>query len=447
MLPHAPETLVRATQSVCPTCVKPLDARVVESDGAVYLRKECPEHGPSECLLSRHPWYYAGLDRYYFAIMDREWPQRDYMVRMTEKCNLQCPICLAAATPQVQPPATPDFDVDRLDAFFDAHPGQRFKIDLISAEPTLRADLPDVMRHIKSRGHIVALHTNGIRLANRAYLKELRDAGMDEVHLQMDGFDDEAYMKLRGARLTKNKQQVLDNLEALDVATDLVMVIMPRANEDEIPRVLDYCRDKTFVRELFLLGTRPLGYFRESEDLLMPDQVIDLLGARSGGLVRRRDVFRFQKLYFALLSLLGVRKCLYVQHYLLVRDRRRDWIPVAELFDWAGIERVLDELPRLQGAPTWRRALWAVRLLWRLADRRAFRFALDFAGLALHLKFGWNLGGLPRRVLMLGFITACDPHNVDYEVTVNCGKGEISMDEGVHPSSAHANIDRERGWR
>ncbi len=258
------EILIRETSSVCPECLAELPARVVEEDGSVYLRKHCPQHGPSECLLSRHAWYYGALDRYFSAVMPREKVrQRDYLVRVNERCNLQCPICLASAADQGgAAPATPDMDLTRLCAFMDSRPPGSLKIDLISAEPTLREDLPEMLRAIKARRHISSLHTNGLRLAERAYLRTLKEAGLDEVFLQMDGFDDQAYMRIRGARLARQKLQILENLEAEGVATSLVMVVMPGCNEAEIPKVLEYARTRPFIREVMFLGTRALGYFR-----------------------------------------------------------------------------------------------------------------------------------------------------------------------------------------
>ena len=55
-----------------------------------------------------------------------------------------------------------------------------------------------------------------------------------------------------------------------------------------------------------------------------------------------------------------------------------------------------------------------------------------------------NLKQVPSRFLLLGFITACDPHNFDSQVAINCGKGELSVDGGFVDSGAVANVDRER---
>lgn len=441
------ETLIRQTWSVCPECLEELPARVVEDGGAVYLRKDCPEHGASECLLSRHAWYYEALDRYYFSVMPEEIRQRDYLIRVNERCNLKCPICLASAVDTKDgPPPTPDMELERLEAFMDTHPPKSLKIDLISAEPTLRQDLPEILRAIKKRGHISSLHTNGLRLADRDYLRTLKAAGLDEVFLQMDGFDDEAYLKIRGARLARTKVRILENLEAEGVATSLVMVVMPGCNESEIPKVLDYAASRPFIREVMFLGTRALGYFRGNEELLMPDQVIDLVEELCGGLCPRPEVFRFQKLYFALLSVLGVRKCLYVQHYLLVRDREAGgFVNLDRFIDWKKVEPILDELPRTPRTLLGRLA-WLFRLGLALLSPRALRLLPDFLSLLIRLKFGWRLRRLPFRPLLIGYITACDPINLDRKVGQHCGKGELAMDLGLHESGSDANIERERMW-
>ena len=67
----------------------------------------------------------------------------------------------------------------------------------------------------------------------------------------------------------------------------------------------------------------------------------------------------------------------------------------------------------------------------------------DLARLERLFQTGMNLGEVPGRFLILGFITACDPHNFDAQVAVNCGKGEMSADGGFVDSGAVANVLRE----
>ena len=36
--------LIKETKSLCPECLKVLDATIFEENGKVYIKKECPEH-------------------------------------------------------------------------------------------------------------------------------------------------------------------------------------------------------------------------------------------------------------------------------------------------------------------------------------------------------------------------------------------------------------------
>ena len=84
-------------------------------------------------------------------------------------------------------------------------------------EPTLRDDLPELVRYAKEAGcSYTQVNTNGIRLAeDRTYAKRLRDAGLDIVFLQFDGTRDDIYRTLRGRDLLETK------LEAIRVCSEL----------------------------------------------------------------------------------------------------------------------------------------------------------------------------------------------------------------------------------
>ncbi len=52
------------------------------------------------------------------------------------------------------------------------------------------------------------------------------------------------------------KLAVLENLEKLSIATDLVVTIVRGLNEKEMVKVLDYGVKHDFVKEVFFLGCR-----------------------------------------------------------------------------------------------------------------------------------------------------------------------------------------------
>jgi radical SAM protein with 4Fe4S-binding SPASM domain len=56
-------------------------------------------------------------------------------------------------------------------------------------EPTLRNDLPELIRHAEATGLITGINTNGRRLANKDFLKSLVDAGLDHVQITLESHD------------------------------------------------------------------------------------------------------------------------------------------------------------------------------------------------------------------------------------------------------------------
>jgi radical SAM protein with 4Fe4S-binding SPASM domain len=56
-------------------------------------------------------------------------------------------------------------------------------------EPTLRNDLPDLIQHAEHVGMITGLNTNGRRLSDQRYLKQLVDAGLDHVQITIESHE------------------------------------------------------------------------------------------------------------------------------------------------------------------------------------------------------------------------------------------------------------------
>lgn len=436
--------VLRATHGMCPDCLRVVPAEIREDGGRIWLAGTCPAHGLRRTLLSEHPAYYRDLHDFYFDVMRQSHPQRDYILRLTERCNLDCPICLAGANEAV----LADYALEDIRRLMRRFRGRKF--DLMGCEPTVMENLPEIVRLIAESGNIPALHSNGVALADAQYVRRLKRAGLAEVHLQFDGFDDAVYRRIRGAPLLETKMKALENLERLNVPVDLVMTILAGVNEKEILPVLEYGVRHANVKEVFFLGCRMLGRAvgRFESSQLLPDQAIDLLEEATGGRIARESVRRFQKLYFAMLSVFGVRKCLYIQHYLLLRNKDGSYRRIDEVLDLQRLERALERFRRRRARGR-RRAvpLLVAEALPRLVSWKAIGLCVDFAALALMMALGFDLQRARRRTLMLGYITACDPLIYDTGIAENCGKGEISRDLGIQEAGALANVLREHRWR
>lgn len=442
MEPNLPE-VIKETQGTCPVCVEMVPAQVIVEAGVVYIEKNCPEHGKNRGLLSRAPEYYKELMAAFFELMPASLPQRDYIIRLTARCNMSCPICLASANDYEEE----DLSFEDLKEFLRGK--KKTKLDLMGAEPTLRNDLEQIIRYASEKGHITALHTNGIHIGEPKYLEKLANAGLDEVHLQLDGFSDDDDMVIRGEPMGEKKMRALASLEKFNISTDLVVTVLQDLNEKQMPVVLDWAADHPFVKEVFYLGCRRLGRATEqfAGESLAPDELIDMLEEQTTGKINRNDIRVFQKLYFALLALFKVRKCFYIHHYMVLRTKS-GWKPISELMDLAFLEPRLDRFRKIF---TRSRIFGGLFLSWNvllsILKKGGFSLLTESLVLTLMLMFGFDLSKIRRKSLLLGFITACDPWIYDEQVSANCGKGEISNDQGNQDSGADANVGREKDHR
>ncbi|MEN8163203.1 MAG: radical SAM protein [Acidobacteriota bacterium] len=436
-------TVLRTTRGTCPVCVEVVDARLIVDSGQVLLEKNCPDHGKNRALLSESPAYFSELLDFYHDIMPKDLPQRDFILRLTARCNMQCPICLASSD---------QFDEEDLPkaqlAEFLKGRGRRLKLDLMGAEPTVRHDLAEIIRMAEQGGHITALHTNGLQITDPDRLRELVDAGLREVHLQFDGFEDEHNLVLRGRPMQEEREKILAALEEHGVATDLVVTILRGLNENQMEKVLTYAAEHPFVKEVFYLGCRALGRATEdfADQVVAPDELIDDLERETAGKIARDDIRIFQKLYFALLVALRVRKCFYIHHYIVIRTKD-GYRPISQQMDLAYLEPRLERFRRLvkRGRS---RLLSVPYLLFHcgisVLRKGGMTLLADGVLLSVLLALGFDLSRIKRRIILVGFISACDPWIHDVEISANCGKGEVATDIGVHEAGADANVERER---
>ena len=64
-------------------------------------------------------------------------------------------------------------------------------------EPTLRPDLPDLIAYCEKKGQVTGLLSDGLRLSNPAYLKELLQSGLDHLMILLDPGEDQSWEALR----------------------------------------------------------------------------------------------------------------------------------------------------------------------------------------------------------------------------------------------------------
>ncbi|MDX8553905.1 radical SAM protein [Tenacibaculum sp. 1B UA] len=270
------------TLSLCPECLKRVDAKIVFEDDKVYMLKRCREHGNSKVLIADDVEYYKNIRNYN---KPSEMPytfntKTDYgcpydcglcpdheqhscltVVEVTDRCNLTCPTCYAGSSPTYGRHRT----LEEVKAMLDAVVKNEKEPDVVQisgGEPTIHPQFWEILDYAKSLPirHLM-LNTNGVKIAKDvAFAERLKTYTPDfEIYLQFDSFEDSVLRELRGAELNSIRKQALDNLNKLNLSTTLVVTLQKGLNDHEIGKVIDYALQQKCVRGVTFQPTQIAG--------------------------------------------------------------------------------------------------------------------------------------------------------------------------------------------
>lgn len=156
----------------------------------------------------------------------------DVMVDVTHRCNMTCKNCY------IPNREIPDLDADKIIDTIKKFP-KRTMIRVVGAEPTMRRDLPTLIKRIRETGHRATLLTNGLRLANESYVKTLKAHRLSHVYLSLNGVDnDDWYEQIDEMRCARKKIAALKNLVANNFIIDTGTIIVKGINDDAPSRLL-----------------------------------------------------------------------------------------------------------------------------------------------------------------------------------------------------------------
>lgn len=246
------------TQSLCPECLKKIKADRVLCGNHVYLEKTCPIHGSFSTVIWKGDPQFIHWKRpkipktppMAFHDIEKGCPydcglcpdhrQRSctIVLEVTDRCNLHCPMCYADSGNHSQA----DPALETIHAWFQRayQAAGNCNIQLSGGEPTLREDLPEIVDIGKKAGfHFIQINTNGVRAASdKAYVKDLKNAGLVSAFLQFDGVSDDVYVKLRGRKLLKEKMAAIEAFGENDIGVVLVPTLVPGINTNQVGEIL-----------------------------------------------------------------------------------------------------------------------------------------------------------------------------------------------------------------
>ena len=228
-MPDRPYLFFELTSSLCSTCLRKVEAKVVIQDNCVYLHKWCPEHRFQKVLISTDAEYYKlcrqtlkpgqmplkfntpikyGCPYDCGLCPDHEQHSCLTLIEITDQCNLTCPVCYSESSPK----RLTHRSMEQIEFMLDCvvrNEGDPDVVQISGGEPTIHPQFFEVLDAAKKRPikHLM-VNTNGVRIAQDAeFARRLKDymPGF-ELYLQYDSSRPDRLRELRGEDLSRNPQ-------------------------------------------------------------------------------------------------------------------------------------------------------------------------------------------------------------------------------------------------
>lgn len=204
-MPERPYLYYDLTLSLCATCLRRVEAKVVIQDGKVYLLKRCPTHGPARVLVADDADYYRRAREAFLKPSEtplrfntpERWgcpydcglcPGHEQhtclgIIEVNDHCNLRCPVCYASSGPE-RPEHRPLAEVERMLDALVANEGTPDVVQISGGEPTLHPDFFAILDAARKRPirHLM-VNTNGVRIAQDAEAFDVRSVKKSCVHM------------------------------------------------------------------------------------------------------------------------------------------------------------------------------------------------------------------------------------------------------------------------
>lgn len=475
--------LLKFHQSLCPGCVDEekfdnmkIDAVTYARNGKVWVAKECLQHGTfRELSWSDYEMYRKAekfqdpgikilnpnIDKSQFEIdcpsdcglcVEHESHTGLGNIVVTNRCDLTCWYCFFYAK-EGEPIYEPTMDQIRfmLKRMRDEKPVGANSVQFTGGEPTIREDLPDIIRAAKEIGYgHVQLNTNGINLARDPNLAmKLHEAGVSNLYMSFDGLSPQTNPKNYW-----EAQTALENCYKANIGVVLVPTVIGGVNDHELGDIIRFGMGNNHV--VRSANFQPVSLVGRMPDILRKRQRITIPGAikrieeQTDGQIGREDFFpvpcakQITDFIEAIKEEPQYRLSIHFQCGMATYAFKngQNMVPITRFFDIEGFFEYLGELTKELRTSNHKRIKTAIVMaklalnLKKFIDEERKPKSLNFVKVMRGAVQGGNYHGLAdfhNNSLFIGMMHFQDPYNWDIDRIHKCDIHYATPDGRILP--------------
>jgi len=446
--------IIKETKSLCPECLKVLDATIFEEDCKVYMKKECSTHGFFQDVYWSDYEQYLRAEKFRYDGEGLNNPRTQTVkgcpydcgicpqhkshtalaiIDVTNRCNLKCPVCFAnaAAAGYVYEPTKEEIR-DMLENLRANNPVPATALQFSGGEPTIRNDFFELIRTAKELDfRHVEVNTNGLRLAQSVdYCKELKEAGASTIYLQFDGLTPEVYKFIRGIDLLDIKMKAIENCRKAGIhSLVLVVTLVKGVNDHQLGDIIRFAIQNfdvircVNVQPVSLCGRLPQAE-RDKMRITIPD-FMQLVEEQTNGKIKVSDFYPVPTVVPVSKAVGALKDKRYVEFtahphcgmatYILVENG--EIVPITR---YGNVDKFVDAMKKVYGAASkGSKSKAKLRLIGALRHVK-FGFLRKYVGRVLTEGSYEALGDLQKKSILLSAMHFMDPYNFDLERVQSC---------------------------